>query len=133
MSVDVSPLGNPALGMTRAEILDYSNAMLDVYYTSVEIFYTLLFAYVVSMYLAGNQLTRMQYTIANAMYLIVIGTVAFAGFGQLYLFYTWGDYSGLGTLDGAGSWWVYVDAVTKAVLVILSIWFGRRIRHPKPD
>ena len=132
MAVDVIPLGLPELGMTRAEILEHSNTMLDIYYNSAELFYTLLFAYVVSMYLAGSQLSRMQYIIANAMYLIVIGTTAFAGFGLLNLFYVWGDYAGLNKMAGAGSQWVHIDVVTKVVLITLSIWFGRRIRHPKP-
>ena len=133
MAVDVIPLGAPELGMTRAEILDYANSMLDMYHNSNEMFYTLLFAYVVAMYLAGSQLTRMQYIIANAMYLIVIGVTTFYAYLFVTLFYHWGDYSGLGMIEGAGHFWRYVEITIKALLVVLSIWFGRRIRHPKTE
>ncbi len=131
MAVDVTPLGNPNLGMTRAEILEYANANLSMAQSSNEMFYTLLFAYVVAMYLAGGQLTRMQYFIVNLMYVIVVGTTAMGSYLFSSAFYIWGEYSGLRAVDGGGWWWVYQAALVDAVLIGLSIWFGRRIRHPK--
>jgi uncharacterized membrane protein len=133
MAVDVIPLGAPELGMTRAEILEYANTMREISISMGEMFYTLLFAYVVAMYLAGSQLTRMQYAIANTMYLVVMAATVFKLYVSQSVALLWGDYSGLENADSSAEFWVYADATGATILVALSLWFGRRIRHPKKE
>lgn len=133
MSVDVIPLGNPELGMSRAEILDYANTMLEFFFSSVELFYTVLFAYVIAMYLAGSQLTKVQYVIANIMYLMVVGFTVFSKAVLLSGFYAGANASGLEVMSAGGNWWLYQVVITDSLLIGLSIWFGRRVRHPKME
>ncbi|MCP5131542.1 MAG: hypothetical protein H6985_18415 [Pseudomonadales bacterium] len=133
MAVDVVPLGVPELGMTRAEILEYANTMREMSISMGEMFYTLLFAYVVAMYLAGSQLTRMQYAIANTMYLVVMAGTVFKLYVLQSVALLWVDYSGLENVDSSAEIWVYADAASAMILVALSLWFGRRIRHPKKE
>ena len=95
MAVDIIPLGAPDLGMTRAEILSQSNDLMALFSSSSEMFFQFLFAYMIAMYLAGSQLTRGQYAIANVTYLIVMASVLFAGYTLFDTSRAWGDYSGL--------------------------------------
>ena len=126
MSVDVMPLGRPELGMTRAELIDASYAAMDSFNAETELFYVLLFAYIIGMYIAGSQLTRLQYGIANAMYLLVMANTVLACWLHQYQNLLFLEYAG-GEPFKPGLYWT---AALRVVLVALSLWFGRKIRHP---
>ena len=116
--------------MTEAELWEMGYASLSICISMYGIFFTLLFAYVVAMYLAGYQLTKTQYTIANCLYLLTMATVV------------------IGTHDsweGALLWWeeasevprplwdglrLWSSTATMVVSVCLAMWFGRKVRHP---
>jgi hypothetical protein len=134
MAIEIIPLGAPQVGMTRAEMLtafaQYGEAGQGIMDTVI----TLLFAYVVAMYIAGRQLTRLQYTIANVMYLTIMFSAIFglyrSGVDQaLWMERAWGEYS-LSNL-------VQVVPVVKlslfSIVTLLSIWFGSKIRHPTSE
>ena len=123
--MDITPLGAPELGMTRAEILSYQIAQEELFLYSWELFLMILFAYTVAMYVAGNKLTLPQRVLANTMYTIVMSV-------QIYRFHTyhvafneWGDYSGLGTVmvEAAINWLPLVMVLLGVALVTLSMWF----------
>ena len=134
MATETIPLGAPDLGMTRAEILTYANEAAALFGSNSEMFFQLLFAYMVAMYLAGAQLTRGQYAIANITYLTVMTSQLFAGFTLFTSVRVWGDYSGLSSSAGSFEpYWAGTVIGIRAGLVVLSLWFGRRIRHPQTD
>lgn len=85
------------------------------------------------MYLAGSQLTKTQYTIANSLYLLTMATVV------LGTYESW---------EGALQWWdeasemprpfwddlrLWLSTSTMLVSVFLAMWFGRKVRHPALD
>jgi hypothetical protein len=134
MAIEIIPLGAPQLGMTRAEMLtafaQYGEAGQGIMDTVI----TLLFAYVVAMYIAGRQLTRLQYTIANVMYLTIMFSALFglyrSGVDQaLWLERAWGEYS-LSNLVQAVP---VVKLSLFSIVTLLSIWFGSKIRHPTSE
>jgi hypothetical protein len=108
----------------------YGDSSVGLYDT----FYTLLFAYVVAMYLAGAQLTRGQYVIANVMYLLVMATAVLGVHETWTVFLQWVD-SAFASEDTT-SWSDFrlvLNTTVSVLLVILSIWFGRKVRHPNPE
>ena len=126
MSVDVIPLGRPELGMTRAELMDATFAALESYNAETELFYVLLFAYMVAMYIAGSQLTRLQYGITNTMYLLVMANTVWAAFLFHEMSMSFAVAAGAQPFKAS----IYWTAALRVVLVALSLWFGRKIRHP---
>ena len=126
MLVDIKPLGSPELGMTRAELVDASYAALESFNAETELFYVLLFAYMVAMYIAGSQLTRVQYAIANTMYLLVMANTVLATFFYHLDSSYWNKAAGYPQDD----WPLYWTAALRVILIGLSIWFGRKVRHP---
>ena len=119
--------------MTEAELWETGYASLSICIALYGIFFTLLFAYVVAMYLAGSQLTKTQYTIANSLYLLTMATVV------LGTHESW---------EGALQWWdeasdmprplwndlrLWLNTATMLVSVFLAMWFGRKVRYPKVD
>ena len=115
-------------------MLEQSNAFFGMFGAETEIFYALLFAYIIAMYLAGSQLTRLQYVIANTMYLLVMANTIFACFNLLGFTFIWLEYAGLQESTEASTDWIPITTATlRLALVILSMWFGRRIRHPKVE
>jgi hypothetical protein len=134
MAIEIIPLGAPQVGMTRAEMLtafaQYGEAGQGIMDTVI----TLLFAYVVAMYIAGRQLTRLQYTIANVMYLTIMFSAIFglyrSGVDQaLWMERAWGEYS-LSNLVQAVP---VVKMSLFSIVTLLSIWFGSKIRHPTSE
>ncbi|MEP5570098.1 MAG: hypothetical protein ABJN62_19815, partial [Halioglobus sp.] len=126
-TVEIIPLGTPELGMTRAEMLEYGSNMSGEAVTTVDTFYTLLFAYVIAMFIAGRLLTRMQYVIANIMYLLVMAITLFTHYQLIRLTNSWIAYAGIHSAFADEFLWG--TSALYATLVILSIWFGRKIRH----
>ena len=68
---DVIPFGEHGdkLGMTRSEILQMIEDLQRVFRpVLMEIFLTILFGYIVAMYLVAPKLSRIQYAIANTVF-----------------------------------------------------------------
>lgn len=126
MATDVRPLGAPELGMTRAEMLDQATANFQLFSSTSEMFFALLFAYVVAIFIAGNQLTRVQYTLANAMYLLVMFGTLSSAFIAATIANTWLERAGL---TSATEWLPVSSTAVRTTLVATSIWFGNRVRH----
>ena len=133
MAVDTIPLGWPELGMTRAEILVHVNSLHGHYANANEMFYTLLFAYVVAMYLAGSQLTRAQYTIVNVMYLVVMAGTVTSAFGYYAVAVNWLPHTGLERVSAISVYMPIMFVMVSSLLVFLSIWFGRKVRHSNTE
>ncbi|MEP4485542.1 MAG: hypothetical protein ABJ013_07940 [Halioglobus sp.] len=131
MAVELIPLGKPELGMTRAEMLEHGSALAELASSGIDTFYTLLFAYIIAMYIAGRQLTTTQYVIANIMYLAVMATTIFFVVSSLIGDFSWSEFAGLSN-GNSREFYLGVGGGF-AMLVILSIWFGRKIRHPSPN
>ena len=119
--------------MTEAELWEMGYASLSICIALYGIFFTLLFAYVVAMYLAGYRLTKAQYTIANTLYLLTMATVVIGtheAWGGTLL---WWDEAA----EEARPLWndlrLWFNTATMLVSVFLSIWFGRKVRHPGLD
>ena len=129
MAVDVIPLGVPELGMTRAELISASFGALESYNAETELFYVLLFAYMVAMYIAGSQLTRLQYAIANSMYLLVMANTIYAAWQFHYVSVELAQAAYAQVRDSM-EWSIYWTAALRITLVTLSLWFGRKVRHP---
>ena len=116
--------------MTEAELNEMGYASLSICIDLYGIFFTLLFAYVVAMYLAGSQLTRTQYSIANILYFLTMTTVVLGTHGSWQDAYLWWE-----AVDGTpSSLWselrLWFNTATMLVSVFLAMWFGRRVRHP---
>ena len=131
VAVEITPLGAPELGMTRAEMLDYSSFLIEMSAGITDTYYTLLFAYVIAMYMAGRQLTRAQYAVANVMYLIVMSVTIVSILGSFLLSGEWGDYAG--TTSAIPNAVFFGITGVQVILVILSVWFGKKIRHPTSE
>ena len=133
MAVEVIPLGRPELDMTRAEMLAVSDASLEQCIALYGIFFSLLFAYVVAMYLAGSQLTRIQYSIANTLFLLTMLTVILGVYETWESSLLWADFA----FEGPRYIWndlrLWFNTATMVVSVFLAMWFGRRVRHPALD
>ncbi|MEP6389406.1 MAG: hypothetical protein ABJ056_05745 [Halioglobus sp.] len=130
-TVEILPLGAPHLGMTRAEMLEYAASNVDQAISLGDTFYTLLFAYVIAMFIAGRLLTRTQYVIANIMYVAVMTMTVFGFYSAYTTQNHWGANAGLN--NTIGSEIVMGTCALFAILVILSIWFGRKVRHPTSE
>jgi hypothetical protein len=133
MAVDLMPLGEPELGMTRAELIAAANESMSHSIELYSIFFTLVFAYIVAMYLAGSQLTRTQYSIANTLFLLTMVTVVLGVYETWETFNNWYD----SAFDAPRPLWAdvrnWLATVTMVVSVCLAMWFGRKVRHPSVE
>ncbi|MEP6389408.1 MAG: hypothetical protein ABJ056_05755 [Halioglobus sp.] len=129
-TVELIPLGLPELGMTRAEMMEIIAHNTEMAHGMGDTFYTLLFAYIIAMFIAGRLLTRTQYVIANIMYVVVMTLTVFGLFNFSRQANAWVEYAGMH--NGFGDFTLVVSALF-AILVILSIWFGRKVRHPTSE
>jgi len=119
--------------MTEAELNEMGYASLSICIDLYGIFFTLLFAYVVAMYLAGSQLTRTQYSIANILYFLTMATVVVGTHESWQGALLWWDYA-----DGTPRLlWddlrIWFNTATMVVSVFLAMWFGLRVRHPSVE
>jgi len=129
MAVDVIPLGRPDLGMTRAEMIDVSWMSMDTAMEMYGIFFTLLFGYVVAMYLAGSRLTRSQYVIANTLFLLTMVSVILGTHEAYAIFLYWQKAAWEGPLGLWALGRMWFATATNVIAVVLAIWFGTRVRH----
>jgi hypothetical protein len=129
MAVELIPLTMTELGMTRAEILEYSTSLFEHMRSFVEMFFVMLFAYSVAMFVAGSQLTVIQYGLANFMYICSIGLASFATVANARLGYDWQNLSNIPISYSADIWVPPLLGIFQLVMVVASVWFGRHIRH----
>ena len=121
-------MADTELSMNQGELMEAAYASLDISIGMSDTFYTILFAYIVAMYLAGAKLERPLYVIANVMYLLVMATTI-TGIHQ-----TWFGFEGW--MEDAWGPRLFLDAVrvwantgVSALLVVLSMWFGFKVRN----
>lgn len=131
MAVEILPLGTPEWGMTRAELLDLAFVNVELSSSAVDTFITLLFAYVVAMFVAGRQLTRAQYLIGNSLYILCAGTTIFSVGDYLIRANMYVRAAGIEP-DRVDDLYLFIVGFY-FMLVLFSIWFGRKIRHPTTE
>jgi hypothetical protein len=61
--------------MTEYELLDYIASLMANFQTALALFFTIVTAYVVAAFVAGDRLTRLQLLIVNACFAIAAGIV----------------------------------------------------------
>jgi hypothetical protein len=76
--------GGAELGMTCFEILQMMETYSAYLGTAVETYLTILFGYLVAMHLAGTKLSRVQYAIANTLFLVVMASYVIFFIGLLW-------------------------------------------------
>ncbi len=61
--------------MTAYELADYTNALLDTFLTTFTMYMSIVTAYVVTAFVAGERLTRFQLALVNLLFLMATGMV----------------------------------------------------------
>lgn len=143
---DVIPFGEHGdkLGMTRYEILDMMQAYNAYFGDAMEIFLTILFGYIIAMYLAGPKLSRTQYTIANTVFLAVMANHVLFMWSTVVIGAQWDIFDGTYGPEVSSYyyemfpfWMVYVNRYLQFFILIglplLAVWFGWRIRKNPPQ
>lgn len=73
--------------MTMYEMADYTNSLLDTFLTTFTIFMSIVTAYVITAFAAGDRLTRFQQAIVNVLFLLstsVVGLLSVLVFRRFY-------------------------------------------------
>ena len=143
---DVIPFGEHGdkLGMTRYEILNMMQAYSAYFGDAMEIFLTILFGYIVAMYLVAPKLSRTQYTIANTVFLAVMANHVLFMWGTLAKVAQWNAWDGYYDDDVLSVayemlpiWLASVNFYLQFFILIglplLAVWFGWRIRKNPPQ
>ena len=65
------------MGMTEYEIADLTASVLSNFLTSFTVFLSIVSAYVISAFAAGEKLTKIQLTIVNLCFLVAVGILGF--------------------------------------------------------
>ena len=144
--VEIIPFGpgGAELGMTRYEILQMAETYTAYFASAVELFLTILFGYIVAMYLAGPKLSRVQYAIANTVFLVVMASYALTMWWTLAVATQWFAFDGKYPDEMASVfnemmplWLSTVRFYLQWGLIIgtplLAVWFGWRIRKNPPQ
>ena len=94
--VEIIPFGpgGEKLGMTRFEILQMMETNNAYYGTALEIFLTILFGYIIAMYLAAPKLSRIQYAIANTVFLVPMANHVLFMYGTVVRSAQWDIFDG---------------------------------------
>jgi len=74
--------------MTMYELADYTNSLLDTFLTCFTIFMSIVTAYVITAFAAGDNLTRFQLVIVNVLFLLstsVVGLLAMLTFRRFFV------------------------------------------------
>ena len=61
--------------MTEYELIDYIASLMANFQTALALYFTIVTAYVVAAFVAGDRLTRLQLFIVNACFVIAAGIV----------------------------------------------------------
>ena len=143
---DVIPFGEHGdkLGMTRYEILQMAETYNAYFGDAMEIFLTILFGYIIAMYLAGPKLSRVQYAIANTVFLVVMANQVLFMYWVVTESSQWAIWNGRYGPEVASFFyenfplWLYaVNFYLQFCILIglplLAVWFGWRIRKNPPQ
>jgi membrane protein implicated in regulation of membrane protease activity len=143
---DVIPFGEHGdkLGMTRYEILQMMHNNNGYFGDAMELFLTMLFGYIVAMYLAAPKLSRTQYTIANTVFLVVMANQILFTYRAIVTSNQWDNFDGTYGPEVSSFfyemfpvWLATVNTLLQFFLLItlpmLAVWFGWRIRKNPPQ
>ena len=143
--VEIIPFGpgGAELGMTRYEMLQMAETYNAYYGTALEIFLTILFGYIIAMYLAAPKLSRIQYAIANTMFLVVMANHVLFMWSAVVQSSQWDIFDGTYGPEVSSffyemwpGWLNSVNFYTQFFILIglplLAVWFGWRIRKNPP-
>jgi hypothetical protein len=61
--------------MSEYELADYTNSLMNTFLTTFTMFMSIVTAYVVTAFAAGNRLTQFQFAVVNVIYLIATGVI----------------------------------------------------------
>ena len=140
--IPFSPDGEK-LGMTRYEMLQMMETYNAYFGDAMEIFLTILFGYIIAMYLAGPKLSRIQYAIANTVFIVVMANHVLFMYQAMVTSNQWaywdGDYGAemFSRMNEMFPWWLamvnfYLQFFLLICLPMLAVWFGWRIRKNPP-
>jgi hypothetical protein len=125
-------LGAAELGMTRMNIIEVQRSYSSSFWSSLETYITLIFAYVVAMFVAGSKLRRKQYIVLTSTYSLISLLVLLVILSYASLAIKWQNYSGLSyVLADYPATTISIEAMTLLSMLVISIWFGWSIRNPK--
>lgn len=125
-------LGAAELGMTRMNIIEVQRSYSSSFWSSLETYITLIFAYVVAMFVAGSKLRRKQYIVLTSTYSLISLLVLLVILSYVSLAIKWQNYSGLSyVLADYPATSILIVAMTLFSMLVISIWFGWSIRNPK--
>ena len=144
--VEIIPFGpgGAELGMTRFEILQMAETYKAYYGTALEIFLTILFGYIIAMYLAAPKLSRVQYAIANTVFLVVMANDVLFMWSAVVQNAQWDIFDGTYGPEVSSLYyemwpgWLnsvnfYLQFFILVGLPLLAVWFGWRIRKNPPQ
>lgn len=143
---DVIPFGEHGdkLGMTRSEILQMMETYNAYFGLAMELFLTILFGYIVAMYLVAPKLSRTQYTIANTVFLAVMANHVLFMWRTVVMSSQWNAWDGyygdemFYVVEEMLPFWLisvnfYLQFFILIGLPLLAVWFGWRIRKNPPQ
>ena len=141
--IPFSPDGEK-LGMTRYEMLQMMETYNAYFGDAMEIFLTILFGYIIAMYLAGPKLSRIQYAIANSVFIVVMANHVLFMYSTMAVRSQWAYWDGyygpemFSRMNEMFPVWLsmvnyYLQWVLLIGLPLLAVWFGWRIRKNPPQ
>ena len=65
------------MGMTEYEVADIAASVLANFLTSLTVFLSIVSAYVISAFVAGQRLTKIQLSIVNLCFLVAVGILGY--------------------------------------------------------
>ena len=144
--VEIIPFGpgGEKLGMTRYEMLQMMETYNAYFGDTMEIFLTILFGYIIAMYLAAPKLSRVQYAIANTVFLVVMANHVLFMYRTMVTSAQWAYWDGpygvemFSRSNEMFPWWLhsvnyYLQFFLLIALPLLAVWFGWRIRKNPPQ
>ena len=122
--------------MTEYELIDAINGTTEIFTTAFSMYVTFTTAYLISAYLVGKSLTRLQCSVVTVLYVTAAGLTAISIFsiGSRIL----DLYSSLKltnpTRVGLAHDWIYLEVTVLCVLgIVAGLKFMWDIRHPKSE
>jgi hypothetical protein len=73
--------------MTEYELADYATSVMNNFLSAIAIYFSVVTAYIVAVYAAGNRLTKLQLSIVNVTFTIaasIMGLLSFLLFSRFF-------------------------------------------------
>ena len=80
--------------MTEYELADYATSVMNNFLSAIAIYFSVVTAYVVAAYAAGDRLSKLQLTIVNGTFTIAAGIMALLSFLLFSRFYELANQAG---------------------------------------